>query len=276
MDFDGDGSIILRSLLNLSTAEAFQARGLCRSVAYLLSDRCHATDFWGLLVSEDRCAAHSASAIWLHALAPLEDVPQYAAQLRSLQMVNEVVFRNLHELHSYTAVVGSSVGRDVVVGTWSFNQHDLCAVLHGSKDRVASNSICCSWKAGASSMLDFTVNLVVEHARNVGCTLAWESSLKGQMLMEGLDYVDLDLSGFASCPGSNTEASFSIGQDRSSSIPESSTLRENLLRSHSLVCILRIVLRSMGEEQQITLADKSMSETRMLPTSRDLMSNDLI
>jgi len=258
----GNGELFLGSLLHLSSAQAFRCGACCQAFRSLFKRNGGngALYYWQQLLSGVPKGLHSRGNIWMHALLPEAQVALYAGRTQHLDVVGELSFGSSAEVSAFGAAVDSLRAQDcssaafgrgcgsIFAGCWSFNPTEA-GDLNAGRWRSCPVSFCSV--EGGYFVFDVRLVLVAE---DQGFSLHWDYSFPGEFLLEATDYIDVDLFGSVLVPGGNPPLELG-GSDNSSHVD--SALFQAMISGTPLVCLLRIVFRSMGMEQPVTLASPS-------------------
>lgn len=315
------GDMMFRTLLWLSSPEAFRIRTVCRE---LRSSLCAPglLQIWEYFCSERRrtgntqacntriCGLHSSETVWLHSLLKEQEIASYMEKMGLCSILGELQFKDRWEvlalMDAMTALRVAGGCGNFFAASCVFNQNDLDLLFAslgdsaGSDPRVArSQPLCMSWRPNlrSSSEMRFHVRLKLapvhgavgaEASAACGVRLSLEASFRGDLFVEELDCIDLDIFGVCLAPNDSSTSQdatachspsllssgladskwhchhvqpyMSVGSlgaaTTTPSGDEDTILLKDplfqLLRNGApVVCALQVVLRTMGDEQTV-------------------------
>lgn len=229
------GDVLFRTMLWLSSPEAFRMRTVCKTLHALLC-----TSATGLLKIWDHfsreggtggmqiCGLHSSETVWLHSLLREQEIASYMEKIGICSILGELQFRDRGEvlalMNAMTGLRSAGGCGSFFASSCLFNAKELdsmFASLEGpdrSDLQVArSQPLCMSWRPNlrSSNEMRFHVRLKLTPvhagaggaavtragvAAACGVRLSLEASFRGEFFVEELDYIDLDVFGVCLAP----------------------------------------------------------------------------
>lgn len=247
---------------------------VCRELHDLIGDGAAPFALWRRLVGCGLRGLHIDGALWLHALVGMRQIASYVEQARHFTLLTQLCFHTDEELVAVQAALDGVVNQHMVkdmqgasgdaiaAGLWHFDPRDLDAFFASNSAVNAVSSLVACQCSGQG--LVFNVTLVLERLagsdrNNSGFNMAWESSFVTEVLLEALDYVEIELSGSVlglSSHGSATQHIPQRGLAPAAPVLPGSATHQALLHATPLTCLLHVSLRVSGEQEQVTLARK--------------------
>jgi len=244
----------------------------------------------GTIASRPILAMHAHGSLWLHALLDAPGIARYAEEVKRLRVAGDLQFRSPHELTQMAAAVarieavmtpdcGATSGSgSVFAAPLAFAAAEAEALANALSGAplaapVRSSPVRFRWRLDGKLGELFDVSLVVSPGER-GLTLAWRPRFLGEVLQEASDCVELNIWGSLVLPfgeegllprvkaygslrplDAPDESGTACFGSSEPSAAAAEALRQGLLRGEPIVGVLRVELRSMGDVQDLTLAD---------------------
>lgn len=279
--FELDGCALLRSLLWLPSGAVFAFREVCRAGRQLLGDGPAALRLWRRELDSGVLGLVRGDELWLHALVEASAIAQFASLARRFSFFGDLQFREAGELaslvesmHGMATEVAKLSSGCCFAGSFAFDAGEIAALVGGPSGEgvpavtaVRSRALRLIWPFASHDQLRFDMHLVATSAAGRGIHLWWQCNLIGDLLMEERDCLELCAFGsaVASAPGARSTniRPYTLPELPVTLPPEvlrpEDPVYEELLQRGSLTCLLCFIVRSMGMDQEVMLAQAKAS-----------------
>ncbi|CAE8732037.1 unnamed protein product, partial [Polarella glacialis] len=180
--------VVLRSLLWLSSPEAFRASLVCRALRVSLSSPC-LLELGSRLCHDEQSSAsaawglQSSGSVWLHALLEALEIASYMEQAKLFEVLGELRFRDQGEIRALgdamrSLRLGESSASSLFAAACAFSPDEVSSLLYGcdgagasseqsQPQMVRSQPFCLSWRPnlGQSGEVRLHVRLKLGPAR---------------------------------------------------------------------------------------------------------------
>lgn len=271
-ELDG-GVVLLRVLLYLPSRDAFRLTTTCHRHEKLAFPSAAAVDFWSSFLAESAVKGlHSSDVSWLHALVEGNTIAAYSQLAQHFALANELQFNEAADVHALmvgmdvSKKISSEEGGELFAKRWMFDQDDVSEAMScGSswaQREILSSPLRLCWMFQGQALLDFELRLKLTFLSGDKCLIAWEPRIVGELNDEERDYIELNVGGTVVTRGEETtvfaikpfHGTLNTEFDVVSPLEQpSAQVCLGLFHGATLTCAFRVLLKSMGMAQKVTL-----------------------